>query len=105
MSTALPSAGTRAAPQSLARLTAREMLAGYRARLFTPRDVIDEVITALESTDALCNVVVTDMYESARAGADRATAAWKDGEVKALTGIPITVKDLIYVAGIRASAG
>ena len=105
MSTALPTAGTRAAPQSLARLTAREMLAGYRARLFTPRDVIDEVITALESTDALCNVVVTDMYESARAGADRATAAWKDGEVKALTGVPVTIKDLIYVAGTRANAG
>ena len=34
------------APQSLARLSAFEMLDGYRARKFTPRDVIDEVIEA-----------------------------------------------------------
>jgi aspartyl-tRNA(Asn)/glutamyl-tRNA(Gln) amidotransferase subunit A len=89
----------------LARLSAREMLAGYRARRFSPRDVVDEVIAALESTDALCNVVVTDMYQSARAEADRAAAAWKSGEAKALTGVPITIKDLIYVAGTRANGG
>jgi aspartyl-tRNA(Asn)/glutamyl-tRNA(Gln) amidotransferase subunit A len=101
----MPSAGVRATPSSLARLSAREILAGYRARRFSPRDVIDEVIAALDRTDALCNVVVTDMYQSARADADRAAAAWKAGEAKALTGIPITIKDLIYVAGTPANGG
>ena len=45
------------------------------------------------------------MFASARAEADRAVAAWKAGEAKALTGVPITVKDLIYVAGTPAKAG
>ena len=44
------------------------------------------------------------MFESARAEADRATAAWKAGEAKPLTGVPITIKDLVYVAGIPATA-
>ena len=48
---------THVAPQSLARLSARQILDGYRAGDFTPRDVIDEVIVALESTDALCKVI------------------------------------------------
>src|SRR5262245_4118196 len=105
MSTAVPTAGARVAPDSLARLTAREMLAGYRAWRFTPRDVIDEVISAIEVTDAHCKIVVTDMYAQARAEADRATAAWKAGDTKALTGVPITIKDLIYVAGAPAHGG
>ena len=89
----------------LARLSAQQILDGYRTRRFSPRDVIDEVIVALESTDALCKVMTTDMFASARAAADRAAAAWKAGEANALTGVPITVKDLIYVAGTPAKAG
>jgi aspartyl-tRNA(Asn)/glutamyl-tRNA(Gln) amidotransferase subunit A len=101
-----PSAGAASAPNGLARLSARDLLAGYRHRRFTPRDAIEDVIAALQRADALCNVVVTEMYESARAEADRATAAWKAGEAKgALAGVPVTVKDLIYVAGIPARAG
>jgi aspartyl-tRNA(Asn)/glutamyl-tRNA(Gln) amidotransferase subunit A len=93
------------APQSLARLSAVQMLDGFRAGHFTPRDVVDDVIASLESTDALCNVMATEMFASARIEADRAAAAWKAGEAKALTGVPITVKDLIYVAGTPAKAG
>jgi aspartyl-tRNA(Asn)/glutamyl-tRNA(Gln) amidotransferase subunit A len=81
------------------------MLEGYRSGDFTPRDVVDEVIDALKNTDALCKVMTADMFASARLEADQAGAAWKAGEAKALTGVPITVKDLIYVAGTRAQAG
>ena len=52
MRSVLQSAGTRAARQSLARLSALELLDGYRCGRFTPRDVVDEVIAALESTDS-----------------------------------------------------
>jgi hypothetical protein len=41
MNTLVQSAGARAAPQSLARLTAQQILDGYRSGRFTPRDVID----------------------------------------------------------------
>jgi aspartyl-tRNA(Asn)/glutamyl-tRNA(Gln) amidotransferase subunit A len=93
------------APHGLARLSATQMLDGYRAGEFTPRDVVDEVIDALKGTDALCKVMTADMFASARQEADRAAAAWKAGEAKALTGVPVTVKDLVYVAGTKAQAG
>jgi aspartyl-tRNA(Asn)/glutamyl-tRNA(Gln) amidotransferase subunit A len=100
-----PQTAARIATPSLARLSAAQMLDGYRASKFTPRDVIDEVIAALEATHSLCNVMATDMFASARIEADRATAAWMAGEARALTGVPITVKDLVYVAGTLAKGG
>src|SRR5579863_3264514 len=100
-----PQTAACTAPLSLARLSAAQMLDGYRTNKFTPRDVIDEVIAALKEADSLCNVMATDMFASARIEADRATAAWKAGEAKALTGVPITVKDLVYVAGTPAKGG
>jgi aspartyl-tRNA(Asn)/glutamyl-tRNA(Gln) amidotransferase subunit A len=90
----------------LARLSAIELLEGYRAGRFTPRDVIEDVISALEVTNAACNVVVTPAYEQARAAADRATAAWSSGRPEGkLMGVPVSIKDLVYVAGIPALGG
>ena len=78
MSTSLQGAAARAAPQSLARLSAQQIVEGYRTKQFSPRDVIDETITALESTDALCKVIATEMFTSARAEADRAGKGVED---------------------------
>ena len=90
----------------LARLPATDLIAGYRSGRFTPVDVIDEVIGALEATDALCNVVVTDMYDAARTEAERAASAWAAGDVSgALTGVPVSIKDLLFVGGVGAHAG
>ena len=91
---------------ALARLSATELLDGYRKRSFTPADVIDEVIGALAETDQVCNVMVTPMFDSARAAAAEATKAWRNGQpAGALAGIPVTVKDLIFVAGVPARGG
>jgi aspartyl-tRNA(Asn)/glutamyl-tRNA(Gln) amidotransferase subunit A len=90
----------------LARLPATSLLEGYRTGRFTPSDVIDDVIDALEETDRACNVIVTRMFQSARAEAKIATKAWQDGAATgSLTGIPVTVKDLIFVAGVPARGG
>jgi aspartyl-tRNA(Asn)/glutamyl-tRNA(Gln) amidotransferase subunit A len=98
---ALPPAST-----GLAALSATEIIDGYQRRAFTPRDVVDDAVTALKATDVVCNVVVTAMYEQACAEADRLTAAMRSGEATGpLAGVPITVKDLIFVAGVPAFAG
>jgi aspartyl-tRNA(Asn)/glutamyl-tRNA(Gln) amidotransferase subunit A len=90
----------------LAKLSAIDLLDGYRAGRFTPRDVIEDVIAALESTQASCNVVVTPMYQQARAAADEVTAAWASGRKPGpLAGVPVTIKDLVYVAGVPAFGG
>ena len=90
----------------LAALPATELLSGYADGRFTPVDVVEDVIAALEATDAACNVVVTDMYDSARADAERASAEWASGNPRGrLAGVPVTIKDLLFVAGVPAHAG
>lgn len=94
------------APSDLARLSAVDLLAGYRRKRFTPVDVVEDVIAALDATNARCNVVVTAMYEQARADAKRVTAAMRAGEpCGPLAGVPVTIKDLVFVAGVPAHAG
>jgi aspartyl-tRNA(Asn)/glutamyl-tRNA(Gln) amidotransferase subunit A len=99
-------AGAAAQVNELAKLSAVDLLEGYRAGRFTPRDVIEDVIAALQATQAACNVVVTPMFEQARAAADQASAAWKTGApVGRLAGVPVTIKDLVFVAGVPALGG
>ncbi len=96
----------RSTAAGLGWMTARELLSGYKARQFTPADVVEDVIAALKRTDAACNIVVTDLYESARASAQVATDAYRRGEAQgALAGVPVTIKDLLYVAAFPAHAG
>lgn len=93
-------------PGALARLSAVEMLEGYRSGRFTPTDVVEDVISALERTQQSCNVMVTPAFEGARADAARLTQMWRSGHaVGALAGVPVSVKDLIYVAGLPAIGG
>src|SRR4051812_47154428 len=90
----------------LSRLSAAELIAGYKARRFTPVEVIEEVIDNLRSLQVSLNVMVTDMFAEAQKGARDAAAAWHKGEpTGALCGVPVTVKDLIYVRGVRGCAG
>jgi aspartyl-tRNA(Asn)/glutamyl-tRNA(Gln) amidotransferase subunit A len=51
---AVPPAST-----GLAALSAVQIIDGYRRKVFTPRDVVDDTIAALKAADASCNVVVT----------------------------------------------
>jgi aspartyl-tRNA(Asn)/glutamyl-tRNA(Gln) amidotransferase subunit A len=94
------------APTGLGALSATEIIAGYRRKAFTPRDVIDDTIAALEATNEACNAVVTPMYEQARAEADRVTREMRAGDAKGpLAGVPVTIKDLVFVAGVPAYGG
>ncbi|MEZ5933602.1 MAG: amidase family protein [Alphaproteobacteria bacterium] len=91
---------------SLSSLSALAMLEGYRQRRFTPVDVVEAVIDALEAADERLNILVTPMFAEAREAAAQAAAAWASGTPEgALCGVPVTVKDLIYLAGVPAHAG
>jgi aspartyl-tRNA(Asn)/glutamyl-tRNA(Gln) amidotransferase subunit A len=50
--------------------------------------------------------MVTPMFEQARAQADAASARWRAGDpAGALCGVPVTVKDLVFVEGVPAFGG
>jgi aspartyl-tRNA(Asn)/glutamyl-tRNA(Gln) amidotransferase subunit A len=105
MDKASEKAGAASAPGELARLSASDMLVGFRTGAFDPVDVMDDTIAALRKVDETCNLMVTDLFESARSAAEKAAAAYRNGTAGPLAGVPVSIKDLVFVAGAPAKAG
>lgn len=94
------------APNPLAQMPASRLLDGYASGAWTPTEVVEAVIGAIERSDAELNIVATPLFESARAEAAKATADWKAGRPAGpLAGVPVTVKDLVFVADAPYNAG
>jgi len=92
--------------ERLATLSAQEMVAGYKAGSFTPIDTVEAVIARLEALQKPLNTMVADMFAQARVEAKAATEAWRRKQPTGLLcGVPVTIKDLIYVRGVRGGAG
>ncbi|HJO69906.1 MAG TPA: amidase family protein [Rhodospirillales bacterium] len=90
----------------LFRLTAREMVAVLRRGEASPLEAVDAALARIEAVDGAVNALPTLCAERARAQAqglatgkaERDSPAW-------LAGLPIAVKDLTDVAGVRTTYG
>lgn len=83
----------------LCRLTAREAVAALRKRDVSPAELIEAALTRIEQTSPEINAMVTTCPDRARAasvGADKTSL---------LAGLPIAIKDLNPVAGVRTTWG
>jgi aspartyl-tRNA(Asn)/glutamyl-tRNA(Gln) amidotransferase subunit A len=105
MKTNSKTAGAGAAPGELARLSATRMLEGYAAGAFDPVDVIEDTISALKAADAVCNIMVSDLFDTARKAAEQSAKAYREGCARPMEGIPVSIKDLVFVAGAPAKGG
>lgn len=91
----------------LHRLTARAAVELLRKREVSPLDLIDAAEARIIATDAPLNALPTRCFERARAHARRMMAgkAPRGRGAAALHGLPIAVKDLNPVAGVRTTHG
>lgn len=88
------------------RLSATELGAGFAAGTFTPVDALDACLARIAATNGAFNAIVTLDEPGARAAAEAATTRHAAGKALGpLDGIPLTVKDNLYVAGLRATWG
>lgn len=72
----------------------------------SPRAVIEATLSHIAATNPRLNAVVTLDASGALAAADASARRWRDGRpASALDGVPVTVKDNILVAGLRATWG
>jgi aspartyl-tRNA(Asn)/glutamyl-tRNA(Gln) amidotransferase subunit A len=90
----------------ICRMPATELVARIRATELSPVEVTDAVLARLDRLDPVLHAFCEPTHESARATAARVTARIARGEpVGPLAGVPVAVKDLIAVRGVRHAMG
>jgi amidase len=89
------------------RLTARQAVALLKRREVSPTELVEAALARIEATDGHVNAVPTRCAERALAAARRIEAAGPPEAPGAghLYGLPIVVKDLTNVAGVRTTMG
>ncbi|WP_320203871.1 amidase [Agrobacterium rosae] len=92
-------------PDNIWQQDATDILAGYAAQTFTPREVVEALLQRISVKDEGLNSVVA-LSPSAISEAERSTQRWRSGNALGrLEGIPILVKDNLEVAGMPATFG
>lgn len=85
---------------SLHDLSAVDLIAGYRARQFSPSEVMEEVLARAAAWEPHIKALYLFDPDAARAAASASTARWaQDEPIGALDGVPTTVKDNMATKG------
>jgi len=87
-------------------LTAGELVAGYGAHEFDPVEALKACLERLDSVNPTLNAIVTVDRNGAMQAAAEAARRWRSGTpLSQLDGVPFTVKDNLFVKGMRATWG
>jgi amidase len=85
--------------------TATEMLQALRARQVSAAELLNLHLKRIERYNPRLNAIVTPDFENARGVAAAADEARPRGEDKSLLGLPLVIKDCIYVRGLPTTGG
>jgi aspartyl-tRNA(Asn)/glutamyl-tRNA(Gln) amidotransferase subunit A len=81
-------------------------LAAAFANGISPRSVVDATLARIRDVNPQLNAIITLDEAGAISAADASARRWKDGlPLSPLDGVPVTIKDNILVAGLRATWG
>ncbi len=86
-------------------LSALELLNGYRAKEFTPIEVVEACVPRITDVGSTINAHWYLASESALVQARESSARWSAGSARPLDGVPVGVKDVIDVAGMPCTRG
>jgi len=90
----------------LTALSAEAIATRVAAREISAREVTEAALARIDATEGVANAFILVDHEGARAGAERLDRAIAAGETAGpLAGVPVSVKDLVQVAGLPTSFG
>ena len=85
---------------SLHDLSAVDIIAGFRAKQFSPTEVLEDVLTHVAAWEPHIKALYAYDPDGARAVAKASTERWSKGEpAGALDGVPVTIKDNVATKG------
>jgi aspartyl-tRNA(Asn)/glutamyl-tRNA(Gln) amidotransferase subunit A len=91
---------------SLHDLSAVDLLAGFRAKQFSPSEVLEDVLSHIAVWEPHIKALYAFDPDGARAVAKASTERWQTGEpTGALDGVPVTIKDNIATKGVPVPLG
>ena len=91
---------------SLHDLSAVDLIAGFRARQFSPSEVLEDVLVHIAIWEPHIKALYAFDPEGARATAKASTDRWRQGEPTGpLDGVPVTIKDNIATKGVPVPLG
>jgi aspartyl-tRNA(Asn)/glutamyl-tRNA(Gln) amidotransferase subunit A len=91
---------------SLHDLSAVDLLAGYRARQFSPSEVLEDVLAHIAVWEPHLKALYAFDPDGARTVAKASTGRWQKGEPSgALDGVPATIKENIATKGVPVPLG
>src|ERR1700716_4311067 len=91
---------------SLHDLSAVDLIAGFRARQFSPSEVLQDVLAHIAVWEPHIKALYAFDPEGARATAKLSTERWQKGEpIGSLDGVPATIKDNIATKGVPMPLG
>ena len=87
-------------------LSAVDLIAGFRAKQFSPSEVLEDVLSHIAVWEPHIKALYAFDPNSARAVAKASTERWQKGEpVGPLDGVPVTIKDNIATKGVPVPLG
>ena len=85
--------------------TATELVAGFRAKQWSPKEALAAVLDRLEAVNPQLNAVVA-LADDAHEAAERSSMRYSEGRpLSPLDGVPISIKDNLLLAGAPATWG
>jgi aspartyl-tRNA(Asn)/glutamyl-tRNA(Gln) amidotransferase subunit A len=91
---------------SLHDLSAVDLIAGFRARQFSPSEVLEDVLTHVATWEPHIKALYAFDPDGARSVAKASTERWQKGEPSGpLDGVPTTIKDNIATKGVPVPLG